>query len=302
MNSMLDRIRGCLYGVAVGDALGAPVEFMSADAIKNTHGRVDRMIGGGWLNVKPGEVTDDTQMTLCVADGIASQPEDPIAEIGENFIAWIYSGPKDVGGCCASAITNALSISKRPTHGQWLAASGLTAIERPGRISGNGTLMRTAYVGLYYKDTEKIREMASEISMMTHLDEEAAFACSLYSEMIDQAVQGRSRDSVLALARGTQYDSAVMNLRIPFEPTGFVVNSMSIALQAITKHHDYRLTLIDAVNRGGDADTNGAITGGLAGAIYGYSNIPKDWISCLDKDIRTHLDVLANIAYQVRIS
>ena len=66
----LDRIRGALYGVAVGDALGGPLEFMSDWQICNTYGRVTDMIGGGWLNLKPGEVTDDTQMTLCVARGI----------------------------------------------------------------------------------------------------------------------------------------------------------------------------------------------------------------------------------------
>lgn len=90
----LDRIRGALYGVAVGDALGGPLEFMSDWQICNTYGRVTDMIGGGWLNLKPGEVTDDTQMTLCVARGILDALEgdnglDLVASVGQQFIAWL---------------------------------------------------------------------------------------------------------------------------------------------------------------------------------------------------------------------
>ena len=75
----LDRIRGALYGVAVGDALGGPLEFMSDRQICDAYGRVTDMIGGGWLNLKPGEVTDDTQMTLCVARGILDALEAAVA-------------------------------------------------------------------------------------------------------------------------------------------------------------------------------------------------------------------------------
>ena len=83
-----DRIRGALYGVAVGDALGAPLEFMTAEEILAKYGApVREMVGGGWLSVVPGEVTDDTQMTLAVAEGIAENPENPIPAIGRRFIA-----------------------------------------------------------------------------------------------------------------------------------------------------------------------------------------------------------------------
>lgn len=77
-NQIQGSIRGAMFGVAVGDALGAPLEFMSAKSIKQQHGTVRDMIGGGWLNVLPGEVTDDTQMTLAVAHGIAVRPAAPL--------------------------------------------------------------------------------------------------------------------------------------------------------------------------------------------------------------------------------
>ena len=76
----IEIIKGALYGVAVGDALGAPVEFMEAETIKKRHGSVTEMIGGGWLNVRPGEITDDTQMTLCVARGIVNRHGDTIED------------------------------------------------------------------------------------------------------------------------------------------------------------------------------------------------------------------------------
>lgn len=101
MKNLRDRIAGALYGVAIGDAMGAPLEFMSKDEIARAHGRVTEMIGGGWLNVEPGEITDDTQMTLAVAEGIIENPDDPVKGIGNRFIEWAKSGPKDIGTTCS---------------------------------------------------------------------------------------------------------------------------------------------------------------------------------------------------------
>ena len=113
----LDRIRGALYGVAVGDALGGPLEFMSDRQIRDAYGRVTDMIGGGWLNLKPGEVTDDTQMTLCVARGILDALEgdnglDLVASVGQQFIAWADSKPKDIGGACSHSIAIAKGLGR----------------------------------------------------------------------------------------------------------------------------------------------------------------------------------------------
>lgn len=110
MTTQESRIKGALYGVAVGDALGGPVEFMGPEQIAAKHGRLATMVGGGWLHLAPGEITDDTQMTLCVAEGIVEAPEAPIQAIGRRFIEWANSGPKDIGGACASSIRNAQRI------------------------------------------------------------------------------------------------------------------------------------------------------------------------------------------------
>ena len=93
IDKIQDRVRGALYGVAIGDAMGGPLEFLDANEIKMRYGQVREMIGGGWLNLKPGEVTDDTQMTLCVAEGILENPNDPVQTIGRRFIEWYGSKP-----------------------------------------------------------------------------------------------------------------------------------------------------------------------------------------------------------------
>jgi len=94
---MLDKIEGSLFGMAVGDALDGTTEFMSEHEIKKCYGRINEIIGGGCWNLKPGETTDDTDMTICVLKGIIANPQNPIAEIGKEFLRWWESDPKDIG-------------------------------------------------------------------------------------------------------------------------------------------------------------------------------------------------------------
>lgn len=132
MDMLRDRIAGALYGVAVGDALGGPLEFMSAAEINRQHGWVSTMLGGGWLGLRPGETTDDTAMTLAVAEGIMERPEAPIQDIGRRFIRWAESGPKDIGGACAWSIRNAKRIGGgAPTTEDWENAQRHTSYRSP---------------------------------------------------------------------------------------------------------------------------------------------------------------------------
>ena len=97
MYNAKDKVKGALFGVAVGDALGAPVEFMTADEITSKHGQVRDMIGGGRWNIRPGDTTDDTAMTLAVAEGIVELPQNPVEAIGAHFIKWMESGANGSG-------------------------------------------------------------------------------------------------------------------------------------------------------------------------------------------------------------
>jgi len=308
-NNISSRIRGAMYGVAVGDALGAPLEFMDATRIQMQHGTVRDMIGGGWLGVRPGEFTDDTQMTLAVAHGIAEEAGDPIEAIGRHFVEWANSGPKDVGATCASSIHRAMHIAKNPaapSKDDWFNAAAATHTLMHGRSAGNGSLMRTAYVGLYYRDQDEAAEKARQISKMTHYDDDTAMDCAAYSAILNRIVREddiRSR-RLLIVALACSYDFC--KNRYLYEllscpgytprPTGYVVDSFAAALHCIFTTDSFEEAVVKAVNLGGDADTIGAITGGLAGALYGYEAIPERWTKCLDPKDCAELDALCEVA------
>ncbi|MDQ3023642.1 MAG: ADP-ribosylglycohydrolase family protein, partial [bacterium] len=103
---MLDQFRGCLLGLACGDALGAPLEFLSAAEVAAKHGTVTEMLGGGWLNLRPGQVTDDTQMTLCVAESYIENGGFAPQDIADRFVEWYRTGPVDIGNLTRTACEN----------------------------------------------------------------------------------------------------------------------------------------------------------------------------------------------------
>lgn len=303
MKRLKDKIAGTLYGVVTGDALGAPLEFMSKEEISRKHGRVTEMIGGGWLNVMPGEVTDDTQMTLAVAEGITEDPDNPIQAIGKRFIAWAKSGPKDIGGTCSMSIRWAAFLGQNdaPDEAKWFEASKYTCKANGGRSGGNGALMRTVYPGLYYTDTTVAIETAGAIAQMTHWDKKSTEACNLYTEMIHLIIESVNKEQALQIIKdvlqGSEYG---LKTRKQLNPTGYVVDSFNCALHSIAATGTFEEAIIEAANLGGDADTIAAITGGLAGAIYGYNEIPVRWIQTLDPGIRKQLDKLVDAAVKNR--
>lgn len=281
----MDRYEGAMLGVAVGDALGAPLEFMRAEEIRRKHGGpVREMIGGGWLSVEPGEVTDDTQMTLAVAEGLA-MPNGGMFQIGENFLTWSGTHPKDIGGTCAAVIGE--MSRNRPTSGDdWRMAALRLYKTTHGQTAGNGALMRTIYPAIFYQDRETAIKRAVEIGQMTHYHGMSDLTISAYTEAVhtianseysaEQAKEEVERITASVRAAGTKHDGE------PTQPTGYCLDSLICALNAIRDTDSFEDALVTAVNLGGDADTIGAITGGLAGAIYGASAIPLRWINALD--------------------
>lgn len=271
----MDRVRGALYGVAVGDALGAPLEFLSSEEIKARYGCVREMIGGGWLHLQPGEVTDDTQMTLCVARGIAENPADPCDAVQKNFMEWFEAGPADVGNQCRAV----LSAAK---HYGWARAGEMSMHSFGDRVEGNGALMRTIYSPLFYgMDHAK---KTSAIARITHPGPISTNLCIEYCDLVARYILEGERPckEPLRFDRGAQ-------------PTGYVLDSYNVALECFSDTDSFEDGLILAVNRGGDADMIGAIYGGLAGAYFKYDAIPKRWISYLDPKLCVELDNLAGI-------
>ena len=290
MRLSMDVARGALYGVAVADALGATLEFMSAAEIARRYGTLRDIVGGGWLALRPGQVTDDTEMTLAVAEGIAEQPDAPVEAVGRRFIEWLDTQPRDVGRTCAVA----LNYARRRG---WADAARFAHDDLGGRSAGNGSLMRSAYPGLRYADRAQALRVAVELSRMTHYDPLASEACELYTAAIWDMARGGvpARQALKAAFGGTRYQAALAG-QARLAPTGFVVDTLNCALDAVARTSSLEDAIVRAVNLGGDADTVGAVAGGLAGAMYGYDSIPTRWREALDVRTRARLDAAAERA------
>ncbi|MCW2278583.1 ADP-ribosylglycohydrolase family protein [Heliophilum fasciatum] len=189
---MLDlhsRIRGGVYGCAIGDALGATVEFMAADEINQQYGELRDIVGGGWLDLTPGQWTDDTEMMIAVAEGIIENPKESVPAIGKRFVNWFQTNPPDVG------LTIRTVISSVIRSGEWYESSRKLH-EESGMTAGNGALMRTLPVGIVYGVSEFPSDtlvQAHEIARMTHWDVEASATCGLFlnGAFIDPSVLER---------------------------------------------------------------------------------------------------------------
>lgn len=285
---MINRYEGAMLGVAVGDALGAPLEFMTAEEIRRKHGTVREMLGGGWLSVEPGEVTDDTQMTLAVAEGILADGTDPVIApclmVGANFLRWFRTHPKDVGGCCA-AVLSRMNRQQDVYLSDWHEAAKAHDRASNGGTAGNGALMRAVYPALYYQP-DKAQEAAADIARMTHWHDHSTKTVQRYTAAINTIVNtptmtaGEARET----AERIMADVREMLPAGKVEPTGYCVSSLICAMNAIRDTDNFEDALVAAVNMGGDADTIGAITGGLAGAIYGSYGIPLRWVNSLENE------------------
>lgn len=303
VNIQRDKIAGALYGVAVGDALGAPLEFMSASEIKNKYGIVTDMIGGGYRDLKPGETTDDTAMTLAVAEGIIENPSNPIPCIGRKFIQWVESGPKDIGSICKMSIDNVRRLKGNYfTSEQWSQAAQETNDFTGGMTAGNGALMRTIYPALFYTDEIKAYSITGLQNDMTHYSGESRYACMLYTKIIhyflfSETMNYSNREKLIglnSLLSMTLYNAYNLERDIRYidiiKPNSYVVNSFKYALYSLYYRGSFEDTLVAAVNFGGDADTIGAICGGMAGALYGFEAIPDRWTSALSDLDRRRID------------
>jgi ADP-ribosyl-[dinitrogen reductase] hydrolase len=276
------RARACLLGLAVGDALGATVEFMTASEIRARYGVHRRLIGGGWLRLRPGEITDDTQMSLCIARSIVSvgfSPED----IARRFVAWYRSRPADIGNTCRRGIVRFMAHGI--VHGPPNEGDG-----------GNGAVMRMAPIALAaVADEQLLQTQAIEQAHITHHHPLSDAACVLVGRLIQLALIGhamprlqRQADRVVAEIPNFRY--------VPYHEisTAYVVDTMQTVLHFLFATSSFEECLVATVNQGGDADTTGAIVGAIAGAYYGLEGIPREWVRKLDPVVRAEVQSLAD--------
>jgi ADP-ribosyl-[dinitrogen reductase] hydrolase len=288
---LMNKIKGGLYGVAIGDAMGGTTEFMSPEEIRTKYGYVTEITGGGVWRLAPGEVTDDTAMTLCVAEGILEEPEDPIEAIGRRFLGWSASRPKDIGNIIRRVFDN--------YEGNWMQAAFLTHEELYGKSAGNGALMRCLPVALAYEDTVKMEHVSHLQSKMTHYDEESSEACRLYNRIAARLLQGGElKDSILAEIRGTKYETSAASGQPECEPSGYVADTLQWVLHHLLHSTSFSEAVQKAVNQGGDSDTIASITGGLAGLAIGYDELPERYTQVIQ--IRGRLDYAAEGLYRLR--
>jgi len=280
----LERYLGSMLGLAVGDAVGAQVEFMRPGDFEPV---VD-MVGGGVFGLPAGAFTDDTSMALCLAQSLVERGGfDPIDQL-ERYARWIREGYTssigrafDVGGTCADAIMR-FEGTRRPYCGS----------TNPNR-AGNGSIMRLAPVPLFFaRDPEKAVVMSAASSRTTHGAPNAVDGCRYLGALIVGAVSGASKEELLSgrytpapgvwerapladAIREVADGSFVTKNPPEIRGTGYVVDSLEAALWAFHRGHSFEEGLMLAVNLGDDADTTAAVYGQLAGAFYGVSAIPQ---------------------------
>jgi len=272
------RAKGALLGLAVGDALGATTEFMKPGEIRERFGVHDRIRGGGWLKLPQGGVTDDTEMSLCIARAILARGGWDRSAVADEFARWLSGNPVDVGATCRRGIRE--YILKRQLEAppdEWAA--------------GNGAAMRVAPVALYaLGDEELLSRLAVEQARLTHNHPLSDAACVAVAKMIQRALLG----TPLAGVRAAADDLADRHPEFRFEgyegeATGYVVNTLRTVFRAFFTTGTFEECLVRTVNRGDDADTTGAIAGAVAGAFYGLDAIPGRWLRDLDGAVRVEL-------------
>lgn len=266
-------------GLAIGDALGATVEFMTPREIAAQYGTHDKMIGGGWLHLKPGQVTDDTTMSLALGESILKQGRVEALAAAHAFDAWMRAKPVDIGN---TVRRNLLQFRK----------TGNPEAPYSDHDAGNGAAMRVLPVALatFGQGEGAVRAACQTQAHVTHHCILSDAACETLVLMLQDALRGASKNDLLhrhAHPLAVRYPEFKFRaVRQSQNPSGYVADTLQAVFQSFFDTDDFRACLIDIVNRGGDADTTSAIAGMLAGALYGMEGIPEEWLKGLDADIR----------------
>lgn len=274
----IERYRGCLLGLACGDAVGTTVEFRT----RGSFAPVTDMAGGGPFGLAPGEWTDDTSMALCLAASLIHCEGFNAVDQMNRYCNWRSVGYMSSTGNCFDI---GLTVSGALTR--YLASGDPFAGDPDPRTAGNGALMRLAPVPMFYAaSAEATWQQAGESTRTTHGALEAIECSRLFALQLRAALQGASKAAILAtvpraplsekvaaLARGA-YASKT---REHIKGSGYCVESLEAALWCFAHTQSFEEAVLAATNLGDDADTTAAICGQLAGAFYGVGGIPATW-------------------------
>lgn len=289
-------IKSALFGVAVGDALGVPVEFTRREVLKQNP--VTDMRGFGTYHLPPGTWSDDSSLTFCLAESLCTGFD--IDHIGDIFVKWYY---KDYW----TATGHVFDIGVGTRQALYRIKNGTKAIQAGGTgedSNGNGSLMRILPLIFYSKDkpiSERF-ELTKQVSSVTHGHIRSVMACFYYLEFAKQLMEGKDKFEIYNDQQKSMpqffmevgldqteiaYFDRIFNKDLSkldeddIRSGGYVIDTLEASLWCLLTTNDYPNAVLKAVNLGRDTDTTAAVTGGLAGLCYGFEAIPSKWVSML---------------------
>jgi ADP-ribosyl-[dinitrogen reductase] hydrolase len=276
-----DRAVGCFLGLAVGDAVGTSVEFKP----RGDFPPLTDMIGGGPFSLKPGEWTDDTTMALCLAESLLAKGTlDPLDFI-TRLRAWYEKGENTVPGRCFD-----IGNATRTAIERFIGDGNPSAGSEDGDTAGNGSLVRLAPLAIYCAgDVKEARTMAKSQSRATHSAQECLEACELLMVQLLDALSGADKEAavrprIMALTANLLFINGgdwKAKTRDEISSSGYVVHTLEAALWSVWQTDNFKDAVLTAANLGDDADSVAAVAGQLAGALYGASAIPGEWLAKL---------------------
>ena len=296
MTNLNYKIKSALFGVAIGDALGVPVEFQSREYLHQKP--VTDMMGYGTYNQPPGTFSDDSSMTFCLAEALTKDFD--LQEIGQNFVKWYHENfwaargeIFDIGIATREAIN-------RLARGEQAEFAGNTESES----NGNGSLMRISPLVFYIKDMSVSERylITKKVSSITHGHIRSVIACFYYLEFAREILLGKEKFEIYQKLQ-SEIPDFLESLSInPHEislfdrllkqdisklqeqeisSSGYVLHTIEASIWCLLTTDNYKEATLKAVNLGEDSDSTAAVLGGLAGLLYGYDSIPKIWVDQL---------------------
>lgn len=301
---MIKIVKGAIFGLAVADALGVPVEFESREKLNKNP--VNEMLGFGSHDVPKGTWSDDTSMALCTLNSISQKGKIDLVDNILEFSKWAEDGYMtphgemfDVGRTTLTSLRN-----------YWESKDVYDCGGKSDYDNGNGSLMRIIPVCLFneikHLSTENSIKNIHEVSALTHAHERSLIACGIYDFLVRELIKHPEKLSVnTALKKAEKYyadykeikhykrifDEKFIDTDINLiKSSGYVVDTLEAAIWCLLNTYSYKECVLKSVNLGEDTDTVGAVAGGLAGILYGYDSIPKEWINTLIKN-----DMISNL-------
>ncbi len=301
------RHRGCLLGLAIGDAVGTALEFERPGHFEP----IDDMVGGGPFGLEPGQWTDDTSMALCLAESLIERHEFDAADQMKRYVDWWHNGHLSATGACFD-----IGNTVRSALDKFIESGEAFSGSADSMSAGNGSLMRLAPMPLrYFPDPAQAVELAGQSSKTTHGANTCVDACRYFGGLLVGALRGESKETLLSDRFSPESSDGIAgNLAEEIEDvasgsfkrrnppeiagTGYVVKSLEAALWAFHHSDSFREGCLLAANLGNDADSTAAIYGQIAGAYYGEQDLPEAWLEriAMRETIEKYADGLRHLA------